>query len=56
MGLFQGVAGAGPPAALSDEERAERIAAILDRARLRRAMAQGQGSDPLVVPVPQEQH
>src|ERR1700738_898104 len=54
MGLFQEAPSAAPLTALSDEERAERIAAILDRARLRRAMAQAQGDDP--VAVPQEQH
>jgi len=53
MRLFQEAPGAGPPAALSDEERAQRIEAILDRARQRRAIAQGEGNS---VAVPQEQH
>jgi hypothetical protein len=52
MGLFQEAPGAGPPASLSDDERAQRIEAILDSARQRRAMAQGQG-DPALPP---EQH
>jgi len=52
MRLFQEAPGAAPPAALS-EERAQRIEAILDRARQRRAIAQGQGGG---VAVPQEHH
>jgi hypothetical protein len=39
MGLFQEASGASP-AVLSDQERAERIEAILDRARQRREMLQ----------------
>lgn len=54
MGLFQEPGVAGPLGALSDEERAKRIGVIFDRARLRRAMAEGQGNNPLVVP--EEQH
>jgi len=53
MGLFPETPGAGPRDALSDEERAERIAAILDRARQRRVIGQGQGSG---VAVPQGRH
>jgi hypothetical protein len=40
MGLFQDAPGVGPPTALNDEERAERIDAILERARRRREIAQ----------------
>jgi hypothetical protein len=40
MGLFQEAPGVAPSATLSDEERAERIDAVLDRARLRREIAQ----------------
>jgi hypothetical protein len=54
MGLFQEAPAVEPAAALSDEERAERIGAILDRARLRREVAQGQGNPAPVVP--EEQH
>ena len=53
MRLFQEAPGAAPPAALSDEERAQRIEAIFDRARQRRAIAQGQGGG---VAVQQENH
>jgi len=53
MRLFQEAPGAAPPAALSDEERAQRIEAILGRARQRRAIAQGHGGG---VAVPQENH
>ena len=43
MALFPEATGASPLAALSDEERAERISAILERARHRRAPpAEGQ--------------
>jgi len=52
MRLFQEAPGAARPAALGDEERAQRIEAILDRARQRRAIA-GQGGG---VAVPQENH
>jgi hypothetical protein len=36
MGLFRAEAATGPVGALSEDERADRIAAILDRARIRR--------------------
>jgi hypothetical protein len=39
MGLFQGAPGVRPPTALSDEEGAARIGAILDRAPGRREIA-----------------
>ena len=45
MALFQEAPGASPFTALSDEERAERIEAILVRARQRRAFAQAEGDD-----------
>jgi len=35
MELFQAARDVGPPTMLSDDERTERIAAILERARLR---------------------
>jgi len=46
MGLFQAPAGLAAPVGLTDQERAERIGAILHRPHLRRAMAQGQGNVP----------
>jgi hypothetical protein len=44
IGLFQDVGAGGPPAELSDEERAGRIEAILERARGRRQAAATNGT------------